>query len=186
LPRPRHKTIVWKDSPDEEMQGFYDPALWERYNWGLASRNETDLEFLRNVLPGLQSDESRRQVALALQGTILERIKKFHESMDVAALTPQGLELYLVAGDAEETAQKIVVDRADGSYEIIERGPGDGTVLRSSALNDERVGGDWQPELVSPIDWTNVMFLFADHLGLTQDEAFADNVLYWLLEEPRR
>jgi hypothetical protein len=27
--------------------------------------------------------------------------------------------------------------------------------------------------------------LFSDHLGLTQDDAFADNVLYWLLEDPR-
>jgi len=31
-----------------------------------------------------------------------------------------------------------------------------------------------------------VLFLFRDHLGLTQDPAFIDNLLYLLLEEPRR
>jgi hypothetical protein len=30
------------------------------------------------------------------------------------------------------------------------------------------------------------MFLFSDHLGLTKDPAFTDNVLYLLLEDPRR
>jgi hypothetical protein len=30
-----------------------------------------------------------------------------------------------------------------------------------------------------------VTFLFTDHLGLTRDPAFADNVLYLLLEDPR-
>ena len=67
---------------------------------------------------------------------------------------------------------------------VTDRAPGDGTVLRSSALLDERVGGTWMPHLVTPIDWSRVTFLFTDHLGLTKDPAFADNVLYMLLEEP--
>ncbi len=58
-------------------------------------------------------------------------------------------------------------------------------MLRSSALMDERVGGEWRPWLVSPIAWTQVHFIFRDHLGLTQDPAFTDNVLYILLEDPR-
>ncbi|TFG77481.1 MAG: hypothetical protein E4H21_03260, partial [Thermodesulfobacteriales bacterium] len=62
--------------------------------------------------------------------------------------------------------------------------PGDGTVTRSSALMDERAGGIWTPHLKSPVNWSNVMFLFTDHLGLTKDPAFSDNVLYLLLEQP--
>jgi len=62
--------------------------------------------------------------------------------------------------------------------------PGDGTVLRSSALMDERLAGEWSPHLRTPIRWTNVTFLFADHIGLTSSPAFSDNVLYLLLEAP--
>ena len=69
-----------------------------------------------------------------------------------------------------------------GKLEVIERAPGDGSVLRSSALMDERVAGDWTATLVTPIDWTYVTFLFTDHLGLTKDPAFTDNVLFLLLE----
>jgi hypothetical protein len=65
--------------------------------------------------------------------------------------------------------------------------PGDGRVSRPSALMDERysVGVKWTPRLVSPIAWSNVNFLFADHLGLTRDPGFTDNILFLLLESPR-
>ena len=32
----------------------------------------------------------------------------------------------------------------------------------------------------------DVLFLFTDHIGLTRDPVFADNVLFWLLEDSRR
>ena len=38
--------------------------------------------------------------------------------------------------------------------------------------------------LVSPIEWSSVLFLFTDHLGLTMDPAFTDNILYFLFERP--
>ena len=50
---------------------------------------------------------------------------------------------------------------------------------------DERVGSNWMPMLKSPIRWSHVTFLFTDHIGLTRDPAFTDNVLYLLLEDPR-
>jgi hypothetical protein len=52
---------------------------------------------------------------------------------------------------------------------------------------DERYteGAKWSPRLVTPIKWSSVNFLFTDHLGLTKDPAFTDNVLYLLLEAPR-
>jgi len=50
---------------------------------------------------------------------------------------------------------------------------------------DERMGDSWSPLLVSPIDWEGVLFLFTDHLQMTKDPAFADNVRYCLLEDPR-
>ncbi len=56
--------------------------------------------------------------------------------------------------------------------------------MRSSALLDERVGGEWRPAPSTPIAWSGVHFLFTDHIGLTRDPAFADNVLHLLLESP--
>jgi hypothetical protein len=41
------------------------------------------------------------------------------------------------------------------------------------------------PRVVFPIAWRNVTFLFTDHLALTSNPTFTDNVLYALLEEPR-
>ena len=36
-----------------------------------------------------------------------------------------------------------------------------------------------------PIHWSRVQFLFHDHLAMTKDEVFTDNLLYLLLEAPR-
>ena len=49
---------------------------------------------------------------------------------------------------------------------------------------DERLGGDWAPILVSPIQWRQVVFLFTEHLEMTKDPTFTDNILFLLLEEP--
>lgn len=97
---------------------------------------------------------------------------------------PENLKLYLLAGDAIPTGSAVTVDSSKEHYKITDYEPGDGTVTRSSALMDERAGGIWTPYLKSPVNWSNVMFLFTDHLGLTKDPAFSDNVLYLLLEQP--
>ena len=34
------------------------------------------------------------------------------------------------------------------------------------------------------IPWSQVMFFNADHMGITEDPSFADNLLYFLLERP--
>jgi pimeloyl-ACP methyl ester carboxylesterase len=185
LPRPRHGAIVWDGDKSAPALNLYDPALWDRYEWGLASREDRNVSFLRLVLPDAADDEERRRAALALQTTILRRTKAFHEAMDKPARLPSGVDVFLIVGDAVDTPKRASVDRKTGTFKIVEYGAGDGTVLRSSALLDERIGGEWRPGLVSPIDWSSVLFLFSDHLGLTQDDAFADNVLYWLLEDPR-
>jgi hypothetical protein len=83
------------------------------------------------------------------------------------------------------TPATVVVDTLTGRFAEQIRAPGDGTVIRQSALMDERQGRAWAPRLDSPIPWTDVQFLFTSHIGMTKDPAFADNVLYRLLEEPR-
>ena len=73
----------------------------------------------------------------------------------------------------------------ESGIKIIKSGPGDGSVLRSSALMDERLPNNRKSRLISPIQWNQVLFVFSDHLGLTKDPAFTDNILYFLLESPR-
>ena len=103
--------------------------------------------------------------------------KKLFAALDVPSETPAGLQLHIFAGDANRTPTVIRIG-ADDEVKVVERGPGDGTVSRASALMDERLDGQWTPRLRTPIDWTSVRFLFTDHLGLTKDAAFTDNVLY--------
>ena len=62
---------------------------------------------------------------------------------------------------------------------------GDDTVLRTSALMDERVGQDWSPRVKSPIGWDSVVFVPGDHLQITAHPVALNNILYLLLEQPR-
>jgi len=94
--------------------------------------------------------------------------------------------IYIFAGDAERTLARARM-RSDGSLSfdgLDLREPGDGTVARYSAIADERFGGVYQPWLRSPIPFSNVTFLSDDHIGLTKNPHFTDNMLFILLEQP--
>ena len=135
--------------------------------------------------PKVGLDDAPEQAAPAPSRKCLRRAKQFARAMDVPARPPRGTKLYLMAGDAIPTPAVATVS-PNGQLLVTQTGPGDGTVLRSSALMDERVSGKWSPELRSPIAWGQVSFYFKEHLALTQDIAFTDNLLFILLEEPRR
>jgi pimeloyl-ACP methyl ester carboxylesterase len=182
MPRPRHAAVVDIDNPDRALN-IYDPALWQQLGWGLASPDGA--EDLERLLPEIDDHEKRRQAALEHQRKSLLRAKQFAASIDVPAKRPEGLDIFLFAGDAVDTDKTIGVDINSGRIKRIAKGPGDGSVLRTSALMDERVGSEWTPGLKTPVDWTNVTFLFADHLGMTREPVFIDNVLYLMLEDPR-
>ena len=112
------------------------------------------------------------------------RAKAFAQALDMPAVSPPGLSINLIAGDAVDTTDVIKVNIQNGELETYKKGPGDGKVLRSSALMDERAGSNIKGRLITPIHWANVLFLFSDHLGLTTDPVFTDNILYMLLEQP--
>ncbi len=182
LPRSRHRHVVWDGDPASPVD-LMDPVLWERLGWGLASAEQDGI--LEALLPAAETQEDRHEIALSMQRRMLEHAEAFHAALDVKATPPEGLELFLVAGDAGKTTDRVSVSSETGLVEVMAEGPGDGTVLRSSALLDERAATGWQPQLVTPIDWHQVLFLPEDHLGITRSETFRDNVLYWLLEQPR-
>lgn len=179
LPRTRHGEVVDENGNRLDLT---DPEVWIKLGWGLADPGQDRV--LEWLLPDVSDPAKRREIALDHLKKSLKRGKEFEDAIDTPAAPPPGLKLYLIAGDAILTGAGIKVDTATGKYEVSQYSPGDGTVTRSSALMDERVGSYWTPKLLSPIKWSNVTFLFTDHLGLTKSPAFSDNVLFILLEEP--
>ncbi len=181
LPRARHTPVQNRDTA--EPVDLLDPEVWIANNWGLADLRLDDE--LAKVLPDASTPEERRLIALDHLRKALARADQFHRALDRPADPPEGLSIVLIAGDAEDTPARFTVNPRSGALDRIETGPGDGTVLRSSALMDERAGGTWSPRLRSPIGFDQVIFLTDDHLGLTKSPTFANNILYLLLEEPQ-
>ena len=178
LPRERHGALV-ADAKTLAKVDPLDPEVWETRGWGLSDPAKDKV--LAMLLPDLAT-EQRRVVARDHQRKCLDRARAFHAALDRPASPPPGTQLSIFVGDAVPTAS--VITAVD--CKTLQSAQGDGTVLRSSALMDERVGAEWAPFLQSPIHWNQAFFLFHDHLGITKDPLFTDNLLYLLLEAPRR
>ncbi len=185
LPRNRHKSIVWDGNIDDPVIDIFDPSIWQKYGWGLSGQDEKTQRVISRLLPHEKNAKRRTNLAADFQSFALSRAKQFQSALDIEAAPPNGVELILVAGDASETPEILSVNSRSGQVSILRYGVGDDSVLRASALLDERVGGEWSPTLKSPISWTSVMFLPSVHRKITSSPVFEDNVLYWLLEAPR-
>lgn len=183
MPRNRHKRLRWGDT-DEPLENLYDPALWERMNWGLADPDEADA--LAILMPDELDAERRRARALSFQAEALRRAEQFHRALDRPVdVLPEGLDIHLVVGGGYETPASAVIDRDSGDVTIDRVEEGDGVVLRASSLLDERQGGSYQYGLVTPLRYTSVLFLPEEHVALTQSPVFGDNLLFWLIEGQR-
>ncbi|MDH3257083.1 MAG: hypothetical protein OEM27_05660, partial [Nitrospinota bacterium] len=134
LPRARHLPLLRADG--EPVTDLFDPELWKNQQWGLADPKEDFI--LKLLLPEVESREQRLEIALDHQAKALRRARQFTSAMDLPAKPPDSLKLLLIAGDAEKTKRSAQIDPGRG-IKIVKNGPGDGTVLRSSALMDERV-----------------------------------------------
>lgn len=185
LPRARHQALVWDADTNAPVKDLLDPALWQRMKWGLSGEDEDTDEVLKQLMPTIDSIHARREVARRYQTAALNRARQFQAAMDVPAILPPGFEMFLVAGDSQETPGVGSVDTVTGEYSILSYVLGDETVTRSSALLDERVGQDWAPRVISPIKWSSTLFIPGKHRTITNGPIFEDNVLYWLLEDPR-
>lgn len=178
LPRTRHKRVLDEDGKPIDI---LDPDTWNKYGWGLAN-NDRAAE-LEKLFPEDLDESIIKETAQDHLEKSLRRAKLFHKSLDIPAAPPDSLKLYLIAADAVQTPSVITVDNITGELKLKEKAPGDGTVLRASALMDERQGANWSPRLITPISWSSVMFIFNDHLGMTKDPVFTDNMLFILLEQ---
>lgn len=165
LPRPRHEALI--DDADDQPVDLYDAALWENQKWGMFATARA------------ASDPA--QVRMHMQRN-LKHARQFHRAIDRTVKTPAGLSIRAIVGDSIKTRRQIKVNLKTGELIENDYAPGDGIVLRSSVLADERIGGTWRPKLKSPIDFTSQLFLPEEHLKLTTSATFTDNVLHYLLE----
>jgi hypothetical protein len=183
LPRTRHGAVVRADDNARSIGDSLEPELWERMGWGLASPKNDAV--LRALLPDVEDASTRRRIAVDHLRKSLTRARRFAAALDRPAKPPADVHLFLLAGNSQQTPARLAADPSTGRTEIVGLAPGDGKILRSSALMDERTGGTWSSTLQSPIDWEQVTFLFSRHMELTRHPAFVDNLLYLLLEDPR-
>lgn len=184
MPRERHG-VLFDAETGERLEGLYDVEFWDRMGWGLLTKNND--RKLRQLMPEVESAEERRAIARDQVEKSLALAQQLQEAIDrPAPAKPDHLEMTLIAGDSEDTLVAVDVDTRTGRIRDREEGPGDGTVARYSAVMDERTGGEWSYGLKSPIPWDHIVFMFEDHLGLTKSPEFSDNVLFHLLEKPRK
>ena len=170
-----------EDSPIKFCDGcvpdIYSPDTWKQLEWGLADKKQDRV--LKKLLPNC-TREQRRQIALEHQEKCLIRARQLHLALDQPAPLPQGLEMHLYAGDAERTLHQFLVDQRTGRIKEEIKTAGDGTVTRTSARS-ERIFADRAYRM---LPWTNETFLSTDHLGLTRDRSFVDNILNDLFGKP--
>lgn len=168
---------------------FFDVEEWDRNGWGLLSSDAKRV--LSWLLPEVESGARRHAIAKRYLAYCLDRARRFQASLDRRAATRSPTHLIAFAGDAEPTAAFAEARRSEGGSWILNFRPneftlpGDGTVTRASAIGDLRPRTDRgvHRRLRSPVDWERVFFLRDDHLGLTSNPTFVNNLLFQLLEE---
>ena len=178
MPDPSTRSVVYEHDHNQAVD-IYDFRIWVKMKWGLASPDQT--EVFKVLLPDVKDPVERRLIAFDHLKKCLQRAKRFKEAMSIPATPPEDVKLYLVLGNAVKTTRKATVNEKTGELKVIEYGPGDGKVLESSAMYDEREGQKtWIPFFYSPIAWSNIIQLRAAHMGITTDPAFKDNILFLL------
>lgn len=181
LPRTRHGAFV--HAKNRRAEDLLDPEFWAMMGWGLAGNRGDKLLALQLI--GVDTPGERRRIALDHLAKCLLNAKTFHTAMDLPAKPPDSLELHLIAGDAHLTPSKVTGTAGIPRIKVLQKAAGDGTVLRSSALLDERAAGRRHQRVVTPIRWNSVIFAQTNHMGLTRDRVVVDNVLFRLLEDPQ-
>lgn len=178
LPNANSQSVIDADSRPIAID---DPSVWLRLGWGLADPKQDKV--IQDLLPETTSQEERREIASKHLAKMLRNASAFHRAMEAPSRLPAGVEIHAFAGDAVSTGSRVQVTR-DGVPEIIDWIPGDDSVTRRSMLMDRRTQAQAGGRLKSPIPWTSANFVFADHVHMTSDPAFVDNVLHLLLERP--
>ncbi|MEP4076873.1 lipase/acyltransferase domain-containing protein [Haloferula sp.] len=164
-----------------EPINYYNVDEWERRGWGLMNPDQDKV--LAELMPDEGDPGARRNRARSHLKKVLTNARAFHRAINRPAALPLGVEVHAFVGDAVSTASRLQV-QGDGELSLIDWIPGDGTVTRKSVMRDLRTPEEAGSPVKGPIKWTGAHFVFSDHVGMTSDPAFVDNVLYLLLERP--
>ena len=181
MARPRHNRMLLGGANGDPVGNTYDAALWEEMRWGLM--DPAQAEVLAKILPGEADTRARRGIARRYLERTLKRAEQFHRAIDRPGTAPNS-DMFLVVGTGLDTPATAV--SADGEIAVKLFEEGDGTVLRASALSDEGQGGNTSAGPRRPIAYRTVLLLPGEHVTITHNKVFADNLLYWLLDQPRR
>ncbi len=181
LPRTRHKTFTRQEGEGASAD-YMNIDFWIEMGWGLAKPDLDDK--LAILLPGVDTPRARRQTAIDHLEKCLRAATAIHAALDSVTRRPDSLFMHLIAGDATPTHLLASARRGDQDLRVDQKGAGDGTVSRASALLDERVGGEWVPRILSPLKWDSIMYLSSNHIGLTRDPVATRNILHLLYEKP--
>ena len=180
LPRGRHQSVI--DASGNSADPL-DLAFWEQNQLGLL-RPEADAD-LQNLLPEVPDRAGRLAIVRDHLDKCLTEARRFHAALDQPATPPSNVKLSLFVGDGQNTPQQATFDPDKHTFTYTREEAGDGTVVRSSALLDERgsAAENRTVRLNSPIAWHDIDFIPSDHLGVTRHPVFVDNILFTLLEQ---
>ncbi len=178
LPSPELGAVIDKDS---EPLPAHSVETWQRFEWGLVDPKQD--EVLGVLLPGVGSEAERREISSEYLSEMLRNAKAFRWAISQGGSPPAGTTFHSFVGDSESTASRAQIGE-DGTPVLIDYIAGDGVVTRRSALADRRSKAAVGKKITGPISWRDVNFIFTDHVAMTSDPAFTDNVLHLLLEQP--
>ena len=180
FPAPETHSVIFENNG--QPADIFDSKLWIKMNWGLADASKD--EVLKLILPDVKSKEKRREIALEHLEKCLCRAKQFIRVMSSSAQAPEDISMHAVCGTGIKTTRKAVVNPETGEVEVSEYGTGDGKILMTSVLWDERVTSKQDSHFMSsPMKWSNIMLLRAAHMGITKTPGFEDNLLFLLTME---
>lgn len=172
LPRSIDRPLV--DGSGKFIDPF-DATVWEKFGWGLADPAQD--RYLQQLLPNIANPAERRIIALDHQRKALDSAKAFQAALDCRCHLPAGVEMHTFYGDAVETDFRYQVD-SFGRITAISKLPGDGTVIRRSAMLSAPDGGP------GPIPWTSRHAIHASHMTLPVRPEFIHSLLPLLLNLP--
>lgn len=176
LPRARHGLVQDKEGNALDV---FDINVWKKYEWGLASsKNDKHLKWL---LPEVESAQERREIALEHLGKCLDNAKRFHQALDRKAKHPDSISVVGWAGDSGETL--ISYEAREGGGKGLAYSSGDETVPRYSAAADNRGPHAKQGRIDPMVYWDDINYIYKDHIHMTQDLNFSDNLLAYLLNQ---
>ncbi len=180
LPDPETESVLPAGGEARPVDCF-SIDTWIHYGWGLADPDQD--KWLRIILPGVETPEERYRIALDHLEKCLKRARQFKRSLRTQAVAPENVALYLIAGDALLTNDKVAV-QTYGRVTVIKRDAGDGKITAMSARHDLRTKDNWLPFLVSPINWSSVYYFHGGHMGIMNSDTFETNLRFLLLASP--